>query len=86
MIDMMYAKDAYFKAKWNNIPLEIRRAINDAAEAGKFWVDIEKPTTSNDKIKLDKCIPVLSDFGYLVKWADSKSSFMNSYRISWESR
>ena len=84
--DIMYSKDAYFKALWYNIPLEIRRAINDAVEAGKFWVDIEKPTSSNDKIKLDRCIPILSDFGYLVKLTDNKSSFMTSYRISWESR
>ena len=84
--NMMYSKDAYFKALWYNIPLEIRRAINDAVEAGKFWVDIEKPTSSNDKIKLDRCIPILSDFGYLVKRTDNKSSFMTSYRISWESR
>ena len=84
--DVMRANEAYFKALWNNIPLEIRLSIMNAAEEGKFWVDIEKPTSSNDKIKLDKCIPILSDFGYLVKWADNKSTFMSSYRISWESR
>ena len=81
---MMFCKDAHFKALWYNIPLEIRRAINDAAEAGKFWVDIEKPTSSTDKVKLDRCIPILSNLGYSVKWADNKSTFMSSYRISWE--
>ena len=84
MNDMMFCKDAHFKALWYNIPLEIRRAINDAAEAGKFWVDIEKPTSSTDKVKLDRCKPILSNLGYSVKWADNKSTFMSSYRISWE--
>lgn len=81
---MMYAKDAYFKAKWNNIPLEIRRAINDAAEAGKFWVDIDKKTDINGKYEeLDESIVnALKALGYGVHWTDS--TFLSSYRISWE--
>ena len=55
MTDVMTYKEAHQKALWNNIPLEIRLSIMNAVEEGKFWVDIEKPTSSNDKIKLDKC-------------------------------
>lgn len=84
MTDVMTCVEAHRRALWYNIPLEIRRAINDAIEAGKFWVDIEKPTSSIDKAKIDKCKPILSNLGYLVKWADNKSTFMSSYRISWE--
>ena len=84
MTDVMTYKEAHQKALWCNIPLEIRLAIMNAVEEGKFWVDIEKPTSSNDKIKLDKCVSILNKLGYLVKRADNKSTFMSLYRISWE--
>ena len=84
MNDVMIYKEDYKKELWCNIMVEFRLEIMNDVEEGKFWVDIEKPTSSNDKIKLDKCVPILSNLGYLVKWADNKSTFMSSYRISWE--
>ena len=80
----MNCKDAYLRAAWVNIPLEIRIAITSAVEKGKYWIDIDKKTDINGKYEeLDNSIlNVLKALGYGVHWTDS--TFMSSYRISWE--
>ena len=81
---MMNCKDAYLRASWANIPLEIRLAIMNAVEAGKYWIDIDKKTDINGKYEeLDESIVnALKALGYSVHWTDS--TFLSSYRISWE--
>lgn len=84
MSDMMTYKDAHQRAAWVNIPLEIRIAITSAVEKGKYWIDIDKKTDTNGKYEeLDNSIlNALKTLGYSVHWADS--TFLSSYRISWE--
>ena len=81
---MMNCKDAYQRAAWCNIPLEIRIAITSAVEKGKYWIDIDKKTDINGKYEeLDESIVnALKALGYGVHWTDS--TFLSSYRISWE--
>lgn len=81
---MMTYKDAHQRATWVNIPLEIKIAITSAVEAGKYWIDIDKKTDTNGKYEeLDESIVnALKALGYGVYWTDS--TFMSSYRISWE--
>ena len=84
MSDMMNCKDAHQRAAWANIPLEIRIAITSAVEKGKYWIDIDKKTDENGKYEeLDESIVnALKTLGYSVHWTDS--TFLSSYRISWE--
>ena len=84
MSDMMTYKDAHQRAAWVNIPLEIRIAITSAVEKGKYWIDIDKKTDTNGKYEeLDNSIVnALKTLGYSVHWTDS--TFLSSYRISWE--
>ena len=81
---MMNCKDAHQRATWANIPLEIRLTIMNAVEEGKYWVDIDKKTDTNGKYEeLDESIVnALKALGYGVHWTDS--TFLSSYRISWE--
>lgn len=81
---MMTYKDAHQRATWANIPLEIRIAITSAVEKGKYWIDIDKKTDTNGKYEeLDESIVnALKTLGYGVHWTDS--TFLSSYRISWE--
>lgn len=81
---MMTYKDAHQRAAWANIPLEIRIAITSAVEKGKYWIDIDKKTDENGKYEdLDESIVnALKTLGYGVHWTDS--TFLSSYRISWE--
>ena len=80
----MTYNDAHQRAAWVNIPLEIRLAIMNAVEAGKYWIDIDKKTDINGKYEeLDESIVnALKALGYGVHWTDS--TFLSSYRISWE--
>ena len=80
----MTYKDAHQRATWANIPLEIRIAITSAVEKGKYWIDIDKKTDENGKYEdLDESIVnALKALGYGVHWTDS--TFLSSYRISWE--
>ena len=81
---MMTYKDAHQRATWANIPLEIRIAITSAVEKGKYWIDIDKKIDENGKYEeLDESIVnALKTLGYSVHWTDS--TFLSSYRISWE--
>lgn len=80
----MTYKDAHQRAACANIPLEIRIAITSAVEKGKYWIDIDKKTDENGKYEdLDESIVnALKTLGYGVHWTDS--TFLSSYRISWE--
>ena len=84
MTDVITCKDAYQRAAWANIPLEIIMAITSAVEKGKYWIDVDKKTDENGKYEeLDESIVnALKTLGYSVHWTDS--TFLSSYRISWE--
>ena len=86
--DIMLSNDAYLRTLWFRIPLEIRQAINNAIEEGKFWVKVEQKADEKDQIDFNKTVDALERLGYTVyvykNLSENKSVISTTYKILWE--